>query len=66
MLGDILNVFVQKAQQPYGHHYGKQALPASNRAIPRKPKCLAKRFFWVFMGRGQNFILYVSNAFWMI
>ena len=26
MLGDILNVFVQQAQQPYGHDYGKQTL----------------------------------------
>jgi hypothetical protein len=66
MLGDILNVFVQQAQQPYGHDYGKQTLAGFKDGNAAQTKMFRYKVLLGIHGRGQNFILYVSNAFWMI
>ena len=43
MLSDILNVFVQKAQQPYGHHHGKQALAGFKQGNSAQTKMLGNQ-----------------------
>src|SRR5258708_20171719 len=62
MLGDILNVLVQKAQQPYGYHHGKQTLAGFKQGNSAQTKMFRHQaLLGIHWAQGRKTILYASG-----